>query len=201
MKKLYYLIKVLVIVAVVAVIGYVVKVYVLDDHYDNFEISPASIKKVTGMVKLSTLEIHDEAILKDSINSKWLVARESVDGAVTINLEHVTIEEQGDTTLVILPAEQVEVYESNDPNAYEIIDTYDVASTFIDREMTADEENQLKRAYKARIIAGIYERGLVRRARANAVQTLSDLYKSLNLPVKVVDLTPEGTPPSKSGQE
>lgn len=48
MKKLYYLIKVLVIVAVVAVVGYVVKVYVLDDHYDNFEISPASIKKVTG---------------------------------------------------------------------------------------------------------------------------------------------------------
>ena len=196
MKKLYYLIKVLVIVAVVAVIGYVVKVYVLDDHYDNFEISPASIKEVTSMVKLSTLEIHDEAILKDSINSKWLVGKESVDGAVTINLENVTIETQGDTTLVILPAEQVEVYESNDPNAYEIIDTYDMASTFIDREMTADEENQLKRAYKARIIAGIYDRGLVVRARANAVQTLDNLYKSLNMPVKVIDPTPEGTRPA-----
>lgn len=198
MKKLYYLIKVLVIVIVVVVIGYVVKVYVLDDHYDNFEVSPASIKKVTSMVKLSTLEIHDEAVLKDSTDNKWLVAKVTMDGAVTIDLEKVTVEEQGDTTLVMLPVEQVEVYESNDANSYEIIDTYDMKSVFIDREMTTNEENRLKNAFKGRVIAGIYERGLVRRARANAVQTLSDLYKSLNLPVKVVDPTPEGNPPAKS---
>ena len=53
MKKLYYLIKVLVIVAVVAVVGYVVKVYVLDDHYDNFEISPASISIIVFFIVLS----------------------------------------------------------------------------------------------------------------------------------------------------
>lgn len=192
MKKIL-LLKIIVGLAILATAAWAVKVYILDDHYDNFEVDAASIKQLTMTVKLSSLEIHDEAVLKDSINGKWLVAKESVDGAVTIDLEQAEVTMQGDTAVITLPVEKVEVYESSEPDSYEIIDTYDTKGGFNDRKMTAAEENKLKQDYRKRIIDGIYKRGLVRRARANAVNTLTTLFGNMNLPVKVVDNTPEGT--------
>ena len=64
------------------------------------------------MVELCTADIHGEMPIKDSINGKWIVARQVLDGRIRFDLGALRIEERGDTTVVYLPPERVDVLEN-----------------------------------------------------------------------------------------
>ena len=57
----------------------------------------------------------DEVALKDSINGKWLFARCRLNGRVGFDLEKLEFREKGDTLVVVLPPETVEIRESVSP--------------------------------------------------------------------------------------
>lgn len=149
------------------------------------------MKEIREMVNLCTLEIMDEVALKDSINGKWLFARCRLNGRVGFDLEKLEFREKGDTLVVVLPPETVEIRESVSPGSYEVIDTWDDSLLGLGK-LTAAEENALRRRQAARYRRMVYSRGYVSRARANAVATLTDLFSLFDTPVVISDPSPEG---------
>lgn len=168
------------------------------DKGQDFQSQDARIKSIKQMVDLCTTDLHEEIAVKDSVNGKWIVARQTIEGRVRFNLDSLQIEQRGDTTLFYLPPERVEVLESAAPSSYRILDTWDASRRILSRTLTANEENVIKTRAQKNAVKRIYDRGYVKRARANAVQTLTPLFQALSGPagkqgpVIIVDPTPDG---------
>lgn len=197
MKKWIYLILFLALVAIVAIV--VVKITTPSDT-PVYKTEHARIKNITQMVELCTADIHEEWAVKDSVNGKWIVARQTIEGRIRFDLDSLRIEKRGDTTVVYLPRERVDIMESASPGAYEVLDAWDGRNLIFERTLTAAEENILKSRWQRRARGRIYKRGYVRDARANAVKSLTPLLNAMRGPtgeegpVIIVDPTPQGNP-------
>ncbi len=144
------------------------------------KVGEAQINDIRDMVKLCTLEIVDEVALKDSINGKWLFAKSRITGRVGFDLERLEFKQRGDTLVVVLPPETVEVRESTATGSYEVIDSWDDTLLGLGKMTSREDE------------AMVYSRGYVRRARVSAVATLTGLLSLMPFPVEVTDPWPEG---------
>lgn len=147
--------------------------------YTDFQIDEARINSIRNMVSLCTLEIDEEMAFKDSINGKWVVARERVRGRIKYDLEKLRIEHQGDTMLVYLPEETIEIRENESPDSYEILDYWDGKQTLFPRPLTTREENILKRRWASRIENNIRQQGYLKKARYDAMTLLVPLFHTL----------------------
>lgn len=138
----------------------------------SFKVDPASIAALRQMTSLCSLELHDDMMLRDSINGKWIVARERIKGRVSFNLENMRVEHAGDTLVLWLPEETIEVREDASPGGYEVLDAWDSRRKVLPRTLTSAEENELKRRWSGEIEERLRSRGYVARARRNAAATL-----------------------------
>lgn len=191
-------IRIMVVLMAAATVGFVLWYCNRIEERDDFSTREAKVKQIEQMIDLCALDLHEEVAVKDSVNGKWIVARQVIEGRVRFDLDSLRIEEKGDTTVVYLPSERVEVMENASPGAYEVYDSWDGTRPLFGRTLTAAEENVLKRRWQKRMEQRIYDRGYVRRARANAVSSLTPLFSAMRGPsgkqgpVIVVDPCPEG---------
>lgn len=175
MKTVRYIIILLAFVAV----GVIVWMVTRPESSARFKTDSARIKAITNMVELCATDIHEEIPVKDSINGKWIVARQVIDGRIRFDIERLRIESRGDTTVVYLPEERIDILESASPDAYRVLDTWDGRSSFFPRTLTAAEENILKTRWQQRAEDQIRSRGYVARARRNATESLTSLLSAL----------------------
>ena len=157
----------------------------------NMTVSETKLSEIKEMVKLCSLEVRDDVAIKDSINGKWIFAKNTINGYIRFDLEKIDYQLRNDSVFIFLPPEEIEVYESSSPNSYEVIDTWD-NTLFGLRKMTSDEETAIKERMADRYKASFYEKGYVRRARESAVNTLSRMLRMMDGNITVVDLKPEG---------
>jgi len=189
-------IKALAAILAAVILGYVIWYFTREEAPRDYSTREATIKQIESMVDLCTLDIHEEMAVKDSINGKWIVARQTIKGRVRFDLDSLHIEYRGDTTFVYLPPERVEELEDASPQAYEVFDSWDGSRTVFARTLTAAEENALKRRWQKRTVDRIYSRGYVRRARENAMASLRPLFSAMRGPsgaaghVMIVDPAP-----------
>lgn len=188
------------LILLLAIAGLLVYFLTRKEEPREYATDPARINAIREMVNLCTLDFYEEIPFKDSINGKWIVATEKIRGSVKFNLEDLKIKEHGDTTIVFLPKEKVEILESSDPGAYRVIDCWDSRRPVFGRVLTAREENILKERFRKRTLGKIYAKGYVKRARRNAVETLTPLFSNLRGPaasqgpVIVIDSLSGATP-------
>lgn len=164
------------------------------EHQDK-SMRRALISEITPMVRLCSLDIHEDMPVRGHVGPKHIFARVTVNGTITFDLENLEIDERGDTLLVTLPREIVEIYESTDPGSYKVIDTWN--DEFLGSGIfTTAEENAIKAKVRDIFRRKVYAKGYVRRARAEAVTNLSSMLSGVTgRPVIVTDPTPEGTIP------
>jgi len=167
--------------------------YKTSDEPDNASIRQASIKDVSTMVRLCSMDIYEEVPIKAHIGKKHLFARQRLHGTVSFDIEKLTIDTVGDTVCIVLPPEIIEVYESTEPDAYQVIDTWNTSFLGSDKFTTA-EENSIKAKAKQQWIKRQYAKGIVSQARREACYNLHDMFSNLyGKPVKVIDPTPQGS--------
>lgn len=155
------------------------------------EISESKLTEIKGLVKLCSLEVRDDVAIKDSINGKWIFAKSTVNGYIRFDLEKLDYQLQNDSVIIFLPPEEIEVYESDRDNSYQVIDTWNQALLDF-RPLTSDEETAIKQRMARRYKDSFYEKGYVARARASAVATLSALLSKMDGKISIVDLHPQG---------
>lgn len=149
--------------------------------------------KVEELVRLCAVEIYEDYALKDSVDGRHLFARMLVRGSISFDVEHLNVTTEGDSVVVVLPSEIVEIYEATDDDAYEPIDRWDNNNR--EAPISNAEENAMKLRAKERIVSRLYGNGTVRRARLEASETLASLMRKVyRKPVRVIDPAPDGTP-------
>lgn len=193
-------VKILIIAIVAIFIGLIVWYILPSRPIEDYKTRDARIKSITKMVELCASDIHEEMAIKDSVNGKWIVARQTIEGRIRFDLDSLKIEEKGDTTIIYLPPERVDIFENDSPAAYEVLDSWDSKNSIFSRTLTANEENIIKRRWQDKARKRIYERGYVAQARANAVNSLTPLFCHMRGPVGkqgpviVIDPNPKGQP-------
>ena len=191
--------KILAVIVVIAALGAGVAYWLKPKEDDrDYDTQAARVKTISSMVELCTADIHDEMPIKDSINGKWIVARQVLEGRIRFDLDALRIEDRGDTMVVYLPPERVDILEDASPDAYEVLDSWDGRNMIFTRTLTASEENRLKVRWQKRLLDRVYDRGYVRAARANALSSLQPLFAAMRgsgVVVRVIDPSPEGYRP------
>ena len=180
---------------VLAVFGWML--YRRSQSQEEIEVLPSRPGDVKEMVRLCSMEIYNEVPVLDTVNFKVMFAVQKQNGSITFDIENLDIDDTGDTLRMQLPREIVEVYESTEKNAWQVIDTKAIGPMALLRsnKFTLEEENRVKSKLKARSIARLYSNGTVRQARKDAVDHLTRLMKvAYRKPVIVTDPTPDGAP-------
>lgn len=164
-------------------------------HRERFAVRtlPARVGEIQQMVKLSTLEIMTDEIFKDTVQIKGVVSRVRAHVYISFDIENLPMTERGDTLFVQLPREIIEVREATE-NGYQVLDVWNVQMPDepVPTPLSTAEENILKRRLRRRITAQAYERGYVRRARENALRSLSALFAGFREHVVIIDRYPDG---------
>lgn len=192
-KILKYLIPVL-ILAIAAFLGWLL--YKNFQRPEEIEVLPSRPGDVKEMVRLCSMEIYYEVPVLDTVNNKVIFAVQKQNGSISFDLEHLIADNSGDTIKIKLPREIVEVYESTERNAWQVIDTKAIGPMAMLRSdnISSEEENRVKAKLKVNSIKRLYSNGTVRKARKDAVMNLTRLMETAyGKPVIVTDPTPEGT--------
>ncbi len=186
--------KFLILVGIVVIaVGGLGTWYATSPEAKNFMVYGIRTVKVEELVRLCSVEIYEDYALKDSVDGRHLFARMLVRGSISFDVEHLNVTTEGDSVVVVLPSEIVEIYEATDDDAYELIDRWD--SNNREAPISNAEENAMKLRAKERIVSRLYENGTVRRARLEASETLASLMRKVyRKPVRVIDPAPYGTP-------
>lgn len=155
------------------------------------DIEPARIVDIRPVVKLCTVEINEDIPVKGKIGTKHIFARQTLTGTISFDLESIKEQWRGDTLIVHLPKERVEVYESTAPGSYKVIDTWN-DQLFGSSNFSTAEENQVKEQARHEFISRLYGRGIIDQARKNAVDRLRAMLPPLTggSPVLVLDTLP-----------
>lgn len=190
--KIFSTLRSLAILAAVILIGGLAAWWALSPKASNVTMHDAVISDISPMVRLCSVDIYEDLPIKASIGPRHIFARTTVNGSITFDLENLQIDQQGDTILVTLPRETVEIYESTEPGSYIVIDTWN-DNIFGSDNITAVEENKIKAKVRENFRRKIYAKGYVKRARAEAVTNLSGMLSGLTGKTVIVnDPTPEG---------
>lgn len=192
-KSLKYILPVI-ILAVLAFIGW--QVYRYFQRPEEIEVFPSRPGDVKEMVRLCSMEIYNEVPMHDTVNFKVMFAVQKQSGSITFDIDNLTVDDSGDTIRIQLPREIVQVYESSEKDAWQVIDTKAIGPMAFLRtdKFTIEEENRVKAKLKANSIKRLYANGTVRQARKDAVENLTRLMEAAyRKPVLVYDPTPDGT--------
>lgn len=193
-KALKYIIP-LILAAAIAFLGW--QLYRYMQRPDEIEVLPSKPGDVKEMARLCSMEIYNEVSVLDTVNSKVIFAVQKQSGSISFDMENLQVDDSGDTVKIILPSEIVEVYESDEKNAWEVIDSKAIGPMAFLRsnKFTSAEENRVKSKIKAKAIHRLYSNGTVRQARKDAVENLTRLMEGIyRKPVLVSDPTPNGIP-------
>ena len=190
--KIFSTLRSLAILGVVILIGALAACWALSPKASHVTMHDAVISDISPMVRLCSVDIYEDVPIKASIGSRHMFARATVNGSITFDLEGLQMQEQGDTLLVTLPREIVEIYESTEPGAYKVIDTWN-DSFFGTDNITTEEENKIKAKVRDNFRRKVYAKGYVKRARAEAASNLTGMLSGLTGKTVIVnDPTPDG---------
>ena len=180
---------------IAAVAALAVGVYLITrKDKDPYDVGKARISDIESMARLCTIDIYNEAPVLDTINNKVIFAIQKQRGSISFDLDSLDTSYSGDTVIVTLPRDIVEIHESTDPDSWQVIDTKSLA-LFVKDRMSLQEENAVKSKIRSRAIRQLYENGTVARARSEAAANLRSLLEmSLRHPVRVIDPDPDGSP-------
>ncbi len=154
------------------------------------EVSPGVVHDIASYARLISVDLYAEVPVLDTINNKVIFGIQKQSGSISFDIEGLRADTVGDTVRVTLPREIIELYESTEPHAWEVVDTKNISTLgFIkSSRLTAEEENAVKRNIRARSIRRLEADGTIKRARAEAAANLRDLLEKVyRKPVVVED--------------
>jgi hypothetical protein len=175
------------IVAAIVGICWLAKSYHDAPEADTTKIYAAMIEDIKPMFKLCTVEIREDYPMDERIGNKHIFAKVALRGSISFDIDNLKTENRGDTLVVYMPDEIVDVKESTDPNSYQVIDTWN-DNLLGSNTLTTAEENRVKERVAQRFRKYIYSKGYVDRARQEARTNLTAMAQAaFKCPVVVVD--------------
>lgn len=175
------------IVALIVAICWLAKKYNEAPQANTVKLHAAMIQDIKPMFRLCTLEVREDYPLNERIGSKHIFAKISLRGTIDFDISNLRTESRGDTLVVFMPQEIIDVKESTEPNSYQVIDTWN-DNILGSNTLTTAEENRVKQRITHRFRKLMYEKGYVQRARQEARANLTSMVQAaFNTPVLIVE--------------
>ena len=182
-----------IVIALVGMCALAWVVYVLAfASNDKVIVGKGKINKVDTMVELCSIDFYNEVPIIDTVQNWVCFATQKQRGSISFDIENLDIDANGDSVLIILPPEIIEIMEATDDKAWETVDSKDLrwlrTSKAPVEVWSIVKKNALIKSKK-----NLYQAGIVERARAEGAENLQVLMEKVyNKPVKVTDPTPKG---------
>lgn len=156
-------------------------------EYSRVRMEPAKIADITPMVRLCTVDFYEDIPIKANIGPRHFFGKMTLTGSIGFDLETMRQEMRGDTIVVWLPREAIDIEESTAPGSYRVIDTWN--ERLLGKSgFTTVEENEIKRKVIESYRKKLYASGAVAKARSEAVASLKPMIESVTRhPVVVID--------------
>lgn len=174
MKSLKWIFIAGVIIAMIIAGGVLYHKWQKAEEATRVRIYEAKIADISPMLRLCSVEIEEDLPIKASVGKRHLFAKMTVTGSISFDVENPEIEERGDTLIVTLPREIIDIRESTAPDSYRVIDSWR-DGFFGKAGFSAAEENQAKSKVRDNYRKSLYSRGIVSRARAEAARNLTTM--------------------------
>lgn len=177
MKKLIWPIAIMIVIAGAIILA----ISLTPKKKEKVEVAPGKIHDIEAYVRLCSVDIYSEVPVLDTVNNKVIFGIQKQNGNISFDIEGLRADTIGDTVRVVLPKEIIEIYESTEPNSWEVIDTKNISTLgFLkSSRLTADEENAVKRKIRLRTVNRLCKDGTVRRAREEAASNLKTLLEKV----------------------
>ena len=162
---------------------------------DKVIVGKGKINKVDTMVELCSIDFYNEVPIIDTVQNWVCFAKQKQRGSISFDIENLDIDANGDSVLIILPPEIIEIMEATDDKAWETVDSKDL--TWLQRLSTSRAPVEVWSIVKKNALIkskkNLYQAGIVERARVEGAENLQILMEKVyNKPVKVTDPTPKG---------
>lgn len=195
MKFMRYLKWILILLVILLIAGcgiYLYNKWQRSEEVVRADIYDAKIEDISPMLQLCSVEIIEDVPIKASIGKRNIFAQMTVTGNISFDVENIVMSQQGDTLVVQLPPEIIEIRESTDARSYKVIDTW--TDKFLGKSnFSVAEENKIKGKVRDNYIKSLYNRGYIKRARKEAVVNLNRMLKAATgSEVLVKDTMPAG---------
>lgn len=192
MIKIIKLIFVLLIVASI-IVGY----FYFVNPNRTISVGKGKVSKIETMVQLCTIDLYNEVPILDTINNKAICAIQKQKGSVSFDLEKMKMDTNGNTVIITLSPEIVEIFEATEDKSWEVVDTKSIGtiSSLLPNSdrLTEEEENMVKSKVKRNSTKLLYHNGVIERARLEGAQNIKQLMEQVyRKPIKVIDPTPKG---------
>lgn len=162
---------------------------------DKVIVGKGKINKVDTMVELCSIDFYNEVPIIDTVQNWVCFAKQKQRGSISFDIENLDIDANGDSVLIILPPEIIEIMEATDDKAWETVDSKDLK--WLQRLSTSRAPVEVWSIVKKNALIkskkNLYQAGIVERARMEGAENLQTLMEKVyNKPVKVTDPTPKG---------
>lgn len=162
---------------------------------DKVIVGKGKIDKVDTMVELCSIDFYNEVPIIDTVQNWVCFAKQKQRGSISFDIENLDIDANGDSVLIILPPEIIEIMEATDDKAWETVDSKDLK--WLQRLSTSRAPVEVWSIVKKNALIkskkNLYQAGIVERARVEGAENLQILMEKVyNKPVKVTDPTPKG---------
>lgn len=181
MKVLFKILKAKLLLVTVAVVAVGVALFLLARDKKQIDVMDGRVAHIKTMVRLSSVEIYREVPVVDTVNSKVICAIQKQRGSISFDIEKLRIDSVGDTLIITLPREIIDIYEATDPNSWQVVDTKAIGnlSMIQSGKLTNYEENIVKSRLNAKAKRELYRDGTVQRARTEATANLRSLAEKM----------------------
>lgn len=161
----------------------------------TIDLTEAYIRDVKSMTQLCSMDFYNEVPVVDTINNRVLFAVQKQQGSISFDIEKLEIKKDGENIIIILPPEIVDIYESTEPNSWQVIDSKAIGPLSFLRSdnMPEEDERKLKQKIKNKALRQLYTDGIVQNARKEAALNIAEFMKTIYASqIMVIDPSPRG---------
>lgn len=187
-------INIFIILIFIAIASWFIYDYVVDNNEDYSR--PAQIDELRRMVKLNSMQIHDEIVYKDTVDNFVIVLNTSVNIIIGFDVKNLQWYTEGDTMFVVMPNPTIEKYQVGKERCLDIYDLREgnmvnVANTLIRPTINSAQSAELHNRLSKYIDKTIEREHYAEKAKKNAMTNLAKLFYAFKKNIVIIDKSSE----------
>lgn len=149
----------------------------INEEYDT----PASIDAVRQMVRLNSMELTDEIVYCDTIDSIGVIYATEIRVIVSFDIETLNYKTDSGRVTLVMPEPQLNIFQTGKEQCLDTYHTDAMTELLINPEITSTQSIKIHQRIREHVDAEVKRRGYAERASEIAFSNLQKLFGAMNI--------------------